>query len=744
MATQEECIENILNKTRYQLYYNDDCNVSDLLNDIKKFGTIKKYITWKKILSYLSCNRYNVVGHNFNALKLVVDLLDEKFVVTNTDYDKIMYALRYNYDSDKNKLDEYYIYLCDKFGICNKSHLEKILEINKLKPINKLNKYVIDYLNKDNIEKDYNDHNNKPHTLFLTILDMPEIIDEILYIKKNMNYENIDKLIKKFDIKFTFTYDYDSLDKYFTKIINNLCDDENINDFEKPIKKKSKSTKNIPIDDKIKESYKKKYTESYIQKIYNLYTEISTYIFEKTIDNIKDFDINLVNDDIYYELDYKKSLNPVEINILRLFSHIYFTKFEFKFNKFKYIDVNSLIITFNKFEDKLKLNMNHIKSNLYLLIDLINQNHINTDYHYDIDDYNNKEKNKYPDIFDYIEQINNDENSDNSDTDADADTTKINKKNITFVAKRKLNFVKYVFNIFGDKRDSLNENNISDFIKLKDIDDFIDFNVASNKKLLKNIFDNKILNKQEFDYKILLKLNFDNITMRNAFLTLNKEIIELLLENKYSASNNDLLNIKCKICDNKFKEKYDYYNVDNNYLNFTMHIEPIFKLYSKFNILMDKDVLEKFCKFNDFHHKFDYLNLKDYTIYREETDKMFNQIINEIINNEKNTNLNNICQIQLYIDQKQKSNQKLDINDLYMMSDYKMKFMLENYFNQNIEKFIEKNTEKDTNKDTNKDTKKFIENKYEKDTEKDTNKDIEKNTKKVIVKKIVKKVVKKE
>ena len=91
------------------------------------------------------------------------------------------------------------------------------MELHKSKPINKLNKYIIDYINKNTNEKGYFNDTNK---LFLTLLDMPEFVNEIFYVKDKLNYDNIDKLIKKFGIIFTSTYDYESLNRYFTQIFN--------------------------------------------------------------------------------------------------------------------------------------------------------------------------------------------------------------------------------------------------------------------------------------------------------------------------------------------------------------------------------------------------------------------------------------------------------------------------------------------------------------------------------------------
>jgi hypothetical protein len=494
--------------------------------------------------------------------------------------------------------------------------------------------------------------------------------------------------------------------------------------------------------------------------------DLSKYIFNKSIDlldkidkkgknkknddddnDINDNDINDIND----INDNDINDNNKEKKIINIFYIIYDLKITTKLGKLNYyfennyIDKNVLINTLNEIEIKLKSKINFIGSDLYNYID---------DYIHDYNhEYNYKDTDKtsikkYEDVFDYIPELI--EETD-EEYNSDEDEYKTIKKSYTrYNAIPKQNFVKYLFEMCPN-REQINSNNIKNFVKLENIEDFIQFD-ESVKNLLKEVYDNKILslnNYEKFsdsDIKMLLKLNFDKITMRNAILKMNINLIEILLNNKYCASQNDLLNIRCKICDKNNKSKYDYDHPYNNFIQFES-IKEILDVFATYNIYMDKDVLNKFCVQNDFHPKFDYLNLQPYTIYKDDLEKEFKKIINEITQKlGKLSNISdkfsNICDIQSYIDEKQKSSKTIDKDDLYNLADYKMKFLLDEYFKQIIEsKQIESKQIESKQIESKQIESKQIESKQ---IESKQNKSDEKKMKKVIVKKIVKKVVKKE
>ena len=208
--------KNILALNKYNLYYNNDCNLIDLLNEVKAFGCIPKYNSWKKLFSFLTTGRYDSLSHNINALKIMLDLLDEKFIPTNADLKKIYYCVEYNYqENDKNK-KEMFLNIYTKFGICNYDHFIFLLEMNNKKPINKFSSNILEYFNKE--EKiDY--YHNKSDKIFLQIIDNPDL-------KIILTNDVIDKIISKFDLNYQFAYDFDIIKNY---IVDNI-EKENEND----------------------------------------------------------------------------------------------------------------------------------------------------------------------------------------------------------------------------------------------------------------------------------------------------------------------------------------------------------------------------------------------------------------------------------------------------------------------------------------------------------------------------------
>jgi hypothetical protein len=240
-----------------------------------------------------------------------------------------------------------------------------------------------------------------------------------------------------------------------------------------------------------------------------------------------------------------------------------------------------------------------------------------------------------------------------------------------------------MLNIYGDNREFINDKNVDGFIKFKYLTEFIDINNSNNKKILKNIIDNKILSGKTFDHKLLTNIDFDETTMKYAILQKNIRIIKFLLNNKYSATQNDFMYIRTKIAGKEDKTTY------RSILE--TEIKPILNQFAMYNMYMEKDTFIKFCYNNVFHPKFDLKQLKDYTIYKNENDKEFNQIIDEIkqnklfmINYDKTTD--NISDIQEYInkyitDKTTKLTEKKDIKEhIYFYADLGMRYMLDEIF----------------------------------------------------------------
>ena len=274
-------------------------------------------------------------------------------------------------------------------------------------------------------------------------------------------------------------------------------------------------------------------------------------------------------------------------------------KLEYYFEN-NYVNKDNLIKTLDEFEIKLKPKLTFINSSLYNEIDRL-QESINYNYSYSYNNTKKSTKKKYEDVFDYVPEIIEEDDEDDEDWNSENEEYISVKKTYTnYNAKPKQSFAKYLF-VMCLNREQINSSNINNFTNLKNIDEFIQFDDSENsvnsvKILLKEVYDNKILslnsytNLNENDIKILLKLNFDKITMRNAILIMNITIIELLFDNKYSGSQNDILNIRYRICDKNNKSKYDYNNTDNNFTQFD-EIVKVLDVFAKYNIYIWTKIL---------------------------------------------------------------------------------------------------------------------------------------------------------
>lgn len=255
--SQEDSIKNILSHNKRDLYYNENCNIVDLLNEVKAFGCIPKYQTLKKLFTYLNASRYDVLTENFEGIKIMLELIDEKYSPTDADCKKIFDCIKYNYsDKHKMKVDDIYLYLCNKFGISNENHFQELLKINDKKPINKFTTHIINYFNKNNTSKDYKDCNfyTISTNIFLELIDNPNL-------RNILSNELIDKIFDKFDFTYVKTYNYNMIYDFIqTKL------EVNHEIYEKPkLKKKDKKNEEDSNKETIN-TINTKYTDEYINR----------------------------------------------------------------------------------------------------------------------------------------------------------------------------------------------------------------------------------------------------------------------------------------------------------------------------------------------------------------------------------------------------------------------------------------------------------------------------------------------
>jgi hypothetical protein len=256
--SQEESIKNILNNKKYDLCYNDnhDCNIVELLNEVKAFGCIPKYNSWKKLFSHLTTGRYDTLIKNLNALKIILELIDEKYTPNDKELKKIYDCIQYNYEESDNIKSEMYLQICSKIGICNYNHFIFLLETNNKKPINKFTTHILDYFNKEKNKESKSDYDHKRSKIFLNIIDNSNL-------KSILTNDVIDKIIYKFDFDYEFSYDFHQINTFINDKIEleNDTDSDSDNKLKKKSKlKKSKLKKSISSEDENIEIEQKKET----------------------------------------------------------------------------------------------------------------------------------------------------------------------------------------------------------------------------------------------------------------------------------------------------------------------------------------------------------------------------------------------------------------------------------------------------------------------------------------------------
>lgn len=581
--SQKESIDNLLGLSRYDLYYDNTDILNNKIDEIKEFGPITKYVDWKKIVGFLTKGRYNLLNNNKNKnniLKLI-DLLDEKINISDTDIEKIYSAVDSYYYSDKvkdNIKQNIRIKIYHRYGIVNYNHLIKLLDINnndsKLnnsKLNNKLNKFddaFLKFIKKDNKK-------NQDYTIisindFLNIIFNEDINSILINKDKTINNNNIDTFINKFSMidRLILLYDFRGFDIYI---------------------------KDNVITDIIN-----------IKNMFMMYLDISKYIFDKVINKYisEDNTHNLIKllftiYDIVYVFEPKNEINNCGIEyILESYNESNLL-----------IESKEIILShINEFINKTKTYIPILKAEDYGIIDRIFDN---------------------------------------------------NSNNIKNTCKK-------ILDLYENSRELLTENNIEHFIYLNNYDKFIDLNDDSNKKLLRNMLNKKIYDYAYINTDDILKIGFDEISMRNAIFTNNIELIKLLLDNKYPISEKEFLYI------------YRYVDIMNQGLSIT----NILSLFAEYNMYMTKEIFIKFCKNQRFYYEFDFSILKKYTIYKDDDDKIFQELINEIKSDLILDTEIDIKYIQNYIEDLESKNKKIMIEDIFKFCRPELKYLVNKYIQQ--------------------------------------------------------------
>jgi hypothetical protein len=102
---------------------------------------------------------------------------------------------------------------------------------------------------------------------------------------------------------------------------------------------------------------------------------------------------------------------------------------------------------------------------------------------------------------------------------------------------------------------------------------------------------------------------------------------------------------------------------------------------------MSKETLIQFCRNQKFHFNFDFKLLKDFTFYKNEDDKTFDIIIDEIKNELELYDSKLYCpytyNVQQYIDYLISTKNKIELNDILKLCPPKIKYIFNKYIEQN-------------------------------------------------------------
>jgi hypothetical protein len=234
MSIQSEIINRILDKNSRDIYKKPAEFIQEL-DEIISYGKINK--EWKKLFYHLTKSKYyNVFNKNPHILLKFIDLLDDKISLYQLEIKKIYNLIydNFNYYNDGiQTINQIMLRILEKGYIYNDIHLCFLIKINEVNPINKFEKYIIEYLNKKSIDTIYNNHENKIYVFF-------DIIFSDIF-RKNilLNNENILLFLVKcgnddwiFNIEVLTSYIYKKYivrDKKIPMIINSLNPNKNEN-----------------------------------------------------------------------------------------------------------------------------------------------------------------------------------------------------------------------------------------------------------------------------------------------------------------------------------------------------------------------------------------------------------------------------------------------------------------------------------------------------------------------------------
>jgi hypothetical protein len=248
-----------------------------------------------------------------------------------------------------------------------------------------------------------------------------------------------------------------------------------------------------------------------------------------------------------------------------------------------------------------------------------------------------------------------------------------------------IKYVDFILNLYGNSKINLTLENLDKFVDITHYDKFIDISDESNKNILLNMLNKKILDESQYvELEDIQKIGFNEITVRNLILrgSDSNKILDYIFNNKYPLSEKEYL--------------YIYENISTKDY-FDLHLEPLLKLFTDFNVYMNEETFIKFCHNQKFYRGFDFKLLKNYTLFKNEDDKIFNDIVEEIKKSIDKTNelLNHshiVTQdIQKYIDELNSSGKKIELDDIikfcippvrYLFDQYKYQQTPQNQQNQ--------------------------------------------------------------
>jgi len=691
MTSQTEIITSLLNTNTYDIYeYYTDETFGQKLDEIKAFGKIQKYVVWKKLLTHLSKrNYYDVLNRDNSNLIKFIDLLEDKFTFNQPELKKI-YNLISMYNLEKiETTKQLMLKLLERAYICNNMHLSFLININEEKPINKLDEYIIDYLKKKPVVDVGYFNNEIEYNLFFDIIFSDIFRNNILLNKNGFNDENIKNLLSKFDIT-SIIFNIEKLTIYFYN--KYVFMDPNIPTFidcyrQKDYYKK-KELSNITKNIKVIEECIKFFIELSRNIVYMKYKIYSEPDINSNIDtnNIIKLSYTLfINKKIYNRIinDIFEEKIILETESARISKTSKASKTSNK-SKSNIIDYYCIFGDYDDYDDC-------DDSNIKL------QKEINKILYKDTK-LGEKILNEYDTLINHIKVC--------MPYLKACDYYILDK--IQFNAESYGNlFLKFILEIYKNSREYINESNIDQILDLSNYDKFIDITNEKNKKILLNMINNKILNCKTTIYVEDLKIcGFDETTLKNALLhdTFYSHIISYMLENKY------------QLCEKDYLYMYYNYKTLNDFNNVK---KLLLDKFTEYNVYMSKNTLLQFCKNQKFYYNFDFKLLKNYTLFKNEDDKIFNQIIDEIKielkiklklsndeqqndeqQNNEEQNYNELYNIQKYIDNLINIKNKIELNDIFKLCDPHIKYIFNKYLEQE-QNNININTNTNTNTNTN-------------------------------------------